>query len=258
MSDYEALVWEWQNRRRLEETLAARAARMFPYPKRRFGELQRAEVEHPFISGYMRLETVAEMAERTGVDVAGAAERYEGPQPETVWRTVDELAEEFGLSLNTIKRHAGKVGKDDKRWRELEPLNRAYTWPWDRDGKFDESKYDPPGWRAYRKFSQSKNRDGDKRMPEAFRGHGQVLDSRRYVKMIGPSDRRSSTHGGVIGEQVEMMEADESLYSVDPGLAPRQDKGTRVTEYRLSAVREVIEARQPTAGRFTKRAGHAE
>lgn len=252
MSEYEKLAWEWQNRRNLETVLARRAEMRFPWPERRFGKYAlRKSYE---IGAGIPLESGVRVMERA-VEDGHVFEPIEQPDS---WMTVEELAEEFALSLNTMKRHAGKVGKDDKRWRQLEPLNRAYTWPWDRDGKFDESKYDPPGWRAYRKFSQSKNRDGDKRMPEAFRGHGQVLDSRRYVKMIGPPDRRSSTHGGVIGEQVEMMEADESLYSVDPGLAPRQDKGTRVTEYRLSAVREVIEARKPNAGRFTKRAGHAE
>lgn len=251
MSEYEKFAWEWQNRRNLETVLSRRAEMRFPWPERRFGKYAlRKSYE---IRDGIPLESGARAMERA-VEDGHVFEPIEQPDS---WMTVEELAEEFALSVNTMKRHASKVSDDDKRMRQT-GADRQYTWKWDRDGKFDESKYDPPGWRAYRKFSQSKNRDGDKRMPEASRGHGQVLDSRRYVKMIGPSDRRSSTHGGVIGEQVEMMEADESLYSVDPGLAPRQDKGQQVKEYRLSAVREVIEARQPTAGRFTKRAGHAE
>ena len=258
MTGYEQLEWEWRNKDNLETLLTRRAqqSKMWQKPIRR--ARTHAGLREDFIHGKIDLEHTLEIAAEIDRAQQKMWETWDGklPQPD-LWMTVEELAEEFGLSINTMKRHASKVGAEDKRMTAT-GADRQYTWKWDRGGKFDPKLYDPPGWRAYNKFRQAENRDGDRRLPEAFRGHGQRLEGRRDVSRVGPSDRRSTSHGGYVGEQVEMLENDESLYSVDPGMAPRQDKGQQVKEYRLSAVRAVVEARKPTSGRFTKGAGHAE
>lgn len=258
MSEYEKLAWEWQNRDDLAATLAMRAERSGMWHREVRRAVTHAGLKEDWINGRVDIDEVLDIKDAITRQQQEMLASWDGTLTEPEWwLTVEELAEEFALSVNTMKRHASKVSDDDKRMRQT-GADRQYAWKWDSDGKFDESKYDPPGWRAYRKFSQSKNRDGDKRMPEAFRGHGQSMDGRRDAKPFAPTDRRSTSHGGMVGDQAEMLVHDESLYSVDPGLAPRQDKGQQVKEYRLSAVREVIEARKPTAGRFTKRAGRAE
>lgn len=255
---YNSISWEWRNKDNLEALLTRRAkqSKMWHKPIRR--AQTRAGLRDDLIYGRVDFEERQKIAAEIDRSQQEMWETWDGELPEPdLWMTVEELAEEFGLSINTIKRHASKVSDDDKRMTTT-GADRQYTWRWDRDGTFDPNFYDPPGWRAYNKFRQAENRDCDRRLPEAFRGHGQRLEGRRDVSRFGPSDRRSTSHGGMVGEQVEMLEADESLYSVDPGMAPRQDKGQQVKEYRLSAVRAVVEARNPTSGRFTKGAGHTE
>lgn len=174
--------------------------------------------------------------------------------------TLEEIAEQVELSPDTVRRYATGLPDEDKRTRELAPRERRYSWRWDNDGVFDADKYDAPGYREWLRWRDPANRDGDKRMPERSRPiFYQRMADRRDVDPNRRADVRHSSYRPANDQDDKaMLVASPSLYDVDPGLAPRRDAGTRVTEYRWVAVKARLDARGSSSrgkgGRFVKAA----
>lgn len=173
-----------------------------------------------------------------------------------VWWTVKQIAEINCLSVRTAERYAGKLSAEHKRWRWLDSSAVESRYPWEKGGQFDETRYNPPGWRAYNRLRQAKNRDGQLRLPESYRGHANRVKG--GVTEIGANQGVRQTAQNPHGTNREVMATHSGfLGEIDPGLAPLPGRGRRVLEYKATEVMALLNARRSpkrgAGGRFEKR-----